>query len=145
MPPLDLKKVAAEVSVQHGMRVDVDDPAMASVTIAQIVLEHSVSEVLEKLAAATRSIDDANARLQIRAGTALAQELKHCFAGFEREARQQTEAIRRGGEKSKGDLASGRVAEISTWIALGLVAGGLLLLVGIWIGARLLAVARVGG
>ena len=49
MTPSDLKRIAAEVSVQHGIRIDADDPMMAVVTLNRLVFEQAVAEVLERV------------------------------------------------------------------------------------------------
>jgi hypothetical protein len=74
----DLKRLAAEVSAQHGIRIDADDPAMAVVTMNRIVFERSVAQVLERMDAATRSFDEATERLQTRVGGLVAREVREC-------------------------------------------------------------------
>jgi len=46
---IDLKRLAAEVSVQHGIRVDPDDPMMAVVTLNRLVFEQAVGQLLERV------------------------------------------------------------------------------------------------
>ena len=48
MRQMDLKQLAAEVSIQHGIRVDPDDPMMAVVTLNRIVLEQTANDSLCK-------------------------------------------------------------------------------------------------
>jgi hypothetical protein len=47
-PPttIDLKRLAAEVSIQHGIRIDSDDPMMAIVTLNRLVFEAAVAQVI---------------------------------------------------------------------------------------------------
>ena len=47
--PIDLKRLAAEVSVQHGIRIDPDDPMLAVMTLNRLVFEHAVTQVLERM------------------------------------------------------------------------------------------------
>ena len=47
----DLKRIAAEVSIQHGIRLDADDPMMAAVTLNRLVFEQAVADVLERVQA----------------------------------------------------------------------------------------------
>jgi hypothetical protein len=79
-PPttIDLKRLAAEVSVRHGIRVDQDDPMMAVVTLNRLVFEQSIAQVLECVQASVRDFDTAADKVQVRAGTALAQEVRDC-------------------------------------------------------------------
>ena len=45
MPQLDLRQLAAKVSIEHGIRVDPDDPIMAVVTLNRLVLELSLIHI----------------------------------------------------------------------------------------------------
>jgi len=45
MTSADLKRIAAEVSIQHGIRLDTDDPMMAVVTLNRMVFEQAVADV----------------------------------------------------------------------------------------------------
>ncbi|MDQ6676153.1 MAG: hypothetical protein M3Z09_02520 [Acidobacteriota bacterium] len=51
---IDIKRLAAEVSAQHGIRIDPDDPMMAVVTLNRLVFEQAVSQMLEVMQAAVR-------------------------------------------------------------------------------------------
>ncbi len=42
----EFKRLAAEVSVQHGIRLDPDNPIMAIVTLNRLVLERSLNKAL---------------------------------------------------------------------------------------------------
>jgi hypothetical protein len=77
MPPLDLKELAAKVSVEHGIRVDPDDPIMAVVTLNRLVLEQATNEIVEEVRAATREFEHAAEGVQVQAGAFLVRTL--CF------------------------------------------------------------------
>ncbi len=68
-PPttIDLKRLAAEVSLQHGIRVDPDDPMMAVVTLNRLVFEQAVGQVLERVQASVRDFETATDKVQVRA------------------------------------------------------------------------------
>ena len=72
----DLKRLAAEVSIQHGIRIDPDDPMMAVVTLNRFVFEAAVAQVIERMQAAVRDFEAAAEKVQVRAGGALAQEVR---------------------------------------------------------------------
>ena len=93
MEPLDLKKLAAEVSAQHGIRVDPDDPIMAMMTLNRLVFERALDEVLERLKASADDIERAAGRVQVRAGTALAQEVKEYTASIEQKTTAAIDSI----------------------------------------------------
>lgn len=73
---IDLKRMAAEVSIQHGIRIDADDPMMAIVTLNRLVFEAAVAQVLDCIHAAVRDFEMAADKVQVRAGGALAQEVR---------------------------------------------------------------------
>ena len=76
MTPDDLKRIAAEVSIQHGIRLDADDPMMAVVTLNRLVFEQAVADVLERVQLAVRDFEAAADKVQVRAGGVLAQEVR---------------------------------------------------------------------
>ena len=82
---IDLKRLAAEVSVQHGIRVDPDDPMMAVVTLNRLVFEQAVAQVLERVQASVRDFETAADKVQVRAGGALAQEVRDCGLAMRQE------------------------------------------------------------
>ena len=82
---IDLKRLAAEVSVQHGIRVDPDDPMMAVVTLNRLVFEQAVGQVLERVQASVKDFEIAADKVQIRAGDALAQEVPGCGLAMKQE------------------------------------------------------------
>src|SRR5438270_1871121 len=79
-PPtqIDLKRLAAEVSMQHGIRIDPDDPMMAVVTLNRLVFEQAVAQVLDRVQSAVRDFVTATEKVQVRAGGVLAQEVRDC-------------------------------------------------------------------
>ena len=81
-PPtqIDLKRLAAEVSMQHGIRIDPDDPMMAVVTLNRLVFEQAVAQVLDRVQSAVRDFETATEKVQVRAGGVLAQEVRECAA-----------------------------------------------------------------
>jgi hypothetical protein len=80
MEPLDLKKLAAEVSAHHDIRIDADDPMMVVMTLNRLVFEHAVDEAVSRLKTSADDIERAAGRVQVRAGTALAQDIKEYSA-----------------------------------------------------------------
>jgi hypothetical protein len=86
MEALDLKKLAAEVSAQYGIRFDPDDPIMVVITLNRLVFECAVDQAVNRLKTSADEIDRAAGRILVRAGTALAQEVKECTATMEQKA-----------------------------------------------------------
>src|SRR4051795_1407703 len=61
---IDLKRLAAEVSVQHGIRIDPDDPMLAVVTLNRLVFEHAVAQVLERMQNSVQDFEAATEKVQ---------------------------------------------------------------------------------
>ena len=138
MATIDVKRLAAEVSVQHGIRLDSDDPIMAVVTLNQLVFEQSVSVVVDRVASAVRELEQAADKVQARAGIVLAQEVRDCVASLRREMLKDMEAAstrRHAKSDALGELFS--MTHLRKWIAVGLVFAAGLFSVGVWLGACL--------
>ncbi len=135
---IDLKRLAAEVSVQHGIRVDVDDPMMAVVTMNRLVFEQAVGQVLERVQESVRDFETAADKVQVRAGAALAQEVRDCGEAIKQQAEKAVEEVRRVGTRRWADGAGvPSTSATQKWIVLGLALAISLFGLGVWVGARL--------
>lgn len=121
MAGLDLKRLAAEVSAQHGIRLDPDDPMMAVVTLNRLVFEQAIAEVLGRVTSAARDFDQAANKVQIRAGGILAQEVRDAVAAIRRDL---TTIPGQGVATSLPKPVSGSVA--TKWLSLGVLSGSAL-------------------
>jgi hypothetical protein len=134
---IDLKRLAAEVSAQHGIRVDPDDPMMAVVTLNRLVFEQAVSQVLERIQASVRDFETAADKVQVRAGGALAQEIRHCGLELRQEVGKVFEDFSRV-EPNGQDINSGFLTRADRkWLVMGLAIALLLFCLGVWVGTRL--------
>ncbi len=124
---IDLKRLAAEVSVQHGIRMDPDDPMMAVVTLNRLVFEQAVSQVLERVQSAVADFEAATDKVQVRAGGILAQEVRDCALAMRQEF-VKVEASRRTGFASP-------VVAARRWTVAGLALALALFGAGVWVGA----------
>src|SRR5580700_4709155 len=138
MPPLDLKELAAKVSVEHGIRVDPDDPIMAVVTLNRLVLEHAANEIVEEVRSAAREFEQAAKNVQVRAGNLLSQRVRDGIAVIRQEvvkdigssstqARERVDEVSRANERHV----------VQRWVALGLLSGTVLFSCGVWLGTLL--------
>ena len=130
---LDLKRLAAEVSAQHGIRIDPDDPMLAVVTLNRLVFEHAVAQVLERMQSSVQDFEAATEKVQIRAGAVLAQEVRNCGATIRQQFDQALEGSSRPGSATR---TSKRGETLPEWYAaLGAITLALVLFaVGIWVG-----------
>jgi hypothetical protein len=138
MRQLDLKQLAAKVSVEHGIRIDPDDPMMAVVTLNRVVLEQAANEILEQVRSATVEFQQAANSVQGRAGKAVAEQVRACVAAlrhdFLNDVGKPHSQLREGLEPSS--RANARPV-VYVWVAVGLFAGTVLFGCGFWLGTLL--------
>ena len=132
----DLKRLAAEVSIQHGIRIDPDDPMMAVVTLNRLVFEAAVAQVIERMQAAVRDFETATEKVQVRAGGALAQEVRESGVAMRTEVAKLVEEFR-GAPGQPNVAGKGEVRVEKRWFVVGLAAALALFTFGIWVGTRL--------
>lgn len=135
---LDLKRITAEVAARHGMLVRQDDPAMLLVTMNEVVLQ----QVFGIIEARTEEIVAG-----IEAGLRAAQH--EALGSIEKEARKAGLAVR---EEIQKDIDAGRLharelivelnraysrSAVRRWVAVGMIAGSGLLVLGVGLGMLL--------
>jgi hypothetical protein len=138
MRQLDIRQLAAKVSVEHGIRVDPDDPIMAVVTLNRLVLEQAANEIVAEVRSATREFEQAAESVQLRAGVLIAQRVRDCVALLRQEIANDIGNASTRGRKSIGDV--GRADErpaVQRWVAIGLLSGAVLFGCGVLVGAML--------
>jgi len=141
--PIDLKRLAAEVSVQHGIRIDPDDPMMAVVTLNRLVFEAAVAQVLERVQAAARDFEMASEKVQVRAGGVLAQEVRDSGVAMRQEVRKLLDEFQCVGPGSNNGTVPGhRTRTNRKWLLIGLASALTLFAMGVWVGARLPELSR---
>jgi hypothetical protein len=136
MPQLDLKELAAKVSIEHGIRVDTDDPIMAVVTLNRLVLEQATNEIVEEIRAATREFERDAEGVQVQAGTFLAQRVRDCVSVL----RQEVVKSGNGSTQAREGLGAVWTYEkpgAQRWVGIGLFAGMVLFGCGVWLGTML--------
>ena len=134
MTQMELKQLAAKVSVEHGIRVDLDDPIMAVVTLNRLVLEQATHEIVEEVRAATREFEQSAENLQVRAGSFLAERVRDCVSVL----RQETATNIDGGSiQARERIGAAGKAGAQRWAVIGLLAGIALFGCGVWLGTML--------
>lgn len=134
---MDLRRLAAEVSAEHGIRIDPDDPIMAVVTLNRLVFEQAVAHVLDRVQSSVRDFEAASEKVQVRAGGVLAQEVRDCAAILREEIAKAAgdkapEATNvRGRNTSTGSVSN------PAWVVAGLGLALVLFAFGVWLGTRL--------
>ena len=135
MDSAEIKRLAAEVSVQHGIRIDPDDPVMAVVTLNRLMLERIVIDASSLVIGATQEFNRAIERVQIRAGSVLGQEVRESVATVRAEMQKDIDSARLDARELINELHRAQSQSRRWWpLALGLMAGAGLFAVGVFAG-----------
>src|SRR5712692_6326354 len=84
----DVKGLIAEVAARHGIALRPDDPVFALVTVNQLVLEQTMTELIGRARQMTNEFDHAAIRLQTRVGSVLAAEVRKACSEIRQALRQ---------------------------------------------------------
>ena len=135
---IDVQRLIAEVAARHDLLLKPDDPAIALVTMNELVLEASIDIVHEEVRETIAEFHASMQKVEKRAGTMLAQSVKEATVQM-REGLQSD--IHQAGLKAREFVhlvnEAHRRPALIRWSALGLVSGLLLFGSGVWIGTLL--------
>jgi hypothetical protein len=135
MTPPDVKALIGAVAARHGITLRPDDPAFALVTVNQLVLEQTITELIGRTEQMTNEFDQAAERLQARAGSVLAAEVRKAGAEIRQALRQDITAANIRPHGSAADVRGTRSGRVSYWwLSAGLIAGLALFVIGILVG-----------
>src|SRR4051794_24495608 len=132
----ELKRLAAEVSMQHGIRIDADDPMMAVVTLNRLVFEQAVAQVLDRVQSAVRDFETATEKVQVRAGGVLAQEVRECAATLREEIIKVVGRVDSSVSKNPASTDPDSPVARTVWLVAGLSLALMLFAFGVWLGTR---------
>jgi len=135
MGSVDAKKLTSEVAARHGVLIREDDPAMVLVTMSEIVLEEALRKADVRLGAVLSEAEAQQRRLQLeaiawvqeeigRAGSALRAQLERDIDGARLQARELVVQLSQVYSRSA----------VRRWVAVGVVSGLILLLIGLGLG-----------
>ena len=131
----DVKVVIGEVAARHGITLRPDDPAFALVTVNQLVLEQTMMELIGRTQQMTNEFDQAAARLQVRAGSVLAAEVRRAGAEIRQALRQDITAAGIRPHQSAEEIRRVQSGPLSYWwLSAGLIAALALFVIGILVG-----------
>jgi hypothetical protein len=135
MPSFDRSRLVGEMAMRYGIRLDDDDPAFAMIGLNQLALEESVREACDQLRARIAEFEASAQKLETRAGTVLAQQVRESAAEIRREIQRDVHAA---GLRSRELLnrihEAHRRPVLVRWIAIGILIAFLLFCSGIWVG-----------
>lgn len=129
----EIKRLAADVSVQHGIRIDPDDPLMAVMTMNRLMFERAIGDACRLIGSATKEFNGAVERVQLRAGSAIAQEVRESIERFRAETQKGIEGARLNTRDRTEQLYQAQ-ARRWLWISAGLLAGVGLFAAGVSVG-----------
>lgn len=135
MAAFDIRRLQGEMSARHGIRMSTDDPALAIVTLNQLVLEEAMKTLGNQVREATERIDKAGEKVQRRAGSILAQEVRLCAGAIRQELHDDVEVASLRAQKIVVDLHQAySKASLYRSLPVGLLCAVILLGCGFWIG-----------
>lgn len=74
MAEVDVKRIVADMASKHGIRLDVNDPAISLVLLNRLVVEHSADDLVAGIRASMHDFEEAVRKVQTRAGQLVAAE-----------------------------------------------------------------------
>jgi len=133
--PIEIQKLIGEVAARNDCRIEASDPIFAVSTINRLMLEEVVEGLIVRVGAAITAFETSARAVDAHSGRVLAEEIRTSTSAWKAEvARDINIANVRSCEMiDKLNMAHSKPAMIR-WGALGLVAGLLLLIGGIFLG-----------
>lgn len=135
---IDVQRLIAEVASRHNVLLKPDDPAIALVTMNELVLEASIDIVHDEVRETIAEFHASMQKAEKRAGSMLAQSVKESTVKM-RDGLQSD--IHSAGLKARELVhlvnEAHRRPALIRWSALGLFAGLLLFGSGVWLGTLL--------
>ncbi len=132
---IDIQRLIAEVAARHNLFLKASDPAIALVTMNQLVLDAAVDAVNQQVRVTIAEFQASMQKAEKRAGSMLAQTVKE--SAFQMQQGLQSD-IHVAGLKAREIVhlvnEAHRRPALIRWAALGLVAGVVLFGGGFWLG-----------
>ena len=135
---MDTKKLTSEVAARHGLLIRDDDPAMALVTMSEIVLQQVLERAEVRLRALLSDAEKGPKLLQQEALVWVQDEIGHAGGALRVQLRRDIDAGWLQAKELVVQLSQmySRSA-VRRWVALGIVSGLILLLLGVGLGLGL--------
>ncbi len=135
MALFDRKHLVGEMAVRYGIRMDETDPALAIISLNQLVLEESIQDICEQLRERVADFEASAQKLETRAGQVLANQVRESASEIRAQLREDTHAA---GLRCRELLHQVREAHrrpaLLRWAAIGIVFGFILFCCGVWVG-----------
>jgi len=136
--PFPTQRLIAEVAARHKVFLKPDDPAIALVTMNQLILDDAMESVHRQIRATIAEFHASMQKAEKRAGSILAQGVQESAVQMKRGLQND---IHVAGLKAREIVhlvnEAHRRPALIRWSAVGLVAGALLFGGGVWLGTLL--------
>lgn len=135
MAPIDTKRLIGEMASRYGIRLDDDDPALAMISLNQLVLEETIHGISEQLRGRIAEFETSAQKMEIRASIVLAQQVKDSAADLRKELHADVHAASLKCRELLHQVhEANRHPVMLRWAALGVIFGFILFLCGVWTG-----------
>lgn len=135
MASLDKKRLVGEMAARYGIRMDESDPALAIISLNQLVLEESIQVICEQLRERITEFEASARKLETRAGQVLATQVRESASEIRKQLREDTHtASLRCREMLHQIQEAHRRPALLRWAAIGIVFGFILFCCGVWVG-----------
>lgn len=143
MGSVDAKKLTSEVAARHGVLIREDDPAMALVTMSEIVLEEALKKAEVRLGALLAEAENGQKSLQQEAVSWVQEEIGRAGSALRAQIQRDIDGARLHARELVVQLSQvySRTA-VRRWVAVGVVSGLILVLIGIGLGLGLETLLR---
>lgn len=135
---IDVQRLIAEVAARHKLLFRIDEPAMAVVTMNQLILDSSLAAIHKEIRATIAEFDSSMQKAEKRAGSMLALGVKESAAQMREGLRSDIEIA---GLKAREYVhlvnEAHRRPAIVRWSTVGLLAAMLIFGGGFWLGTFL--------
>ena len=132
---IDVQRLIAEVAARHNLFLEPGDPAIALVTMNQLILDAAIQIVNEQIRVTIAEFQASMQKAEKRAGSMLAQSVKESTVQMQQGLQSD---IHVAGLKAREIVhlvnEAHRRPTLVRWSALGLVAGAVLFGGGVWLG-----------
>jgi hypothetical protein len=135
---IDVQRLIAEVAARHNLFLKPSDPAIALVTMNQLILDAAIEAVNEQVRETIAEFQASMQKAEKRAGSMLAQTVKESTVQMQQGLKSD---IHIAGLKAREIVhlvnEAHRRPALIRWSALGLAAGAVLFGGGVWLGTLL--------
>jgi hypothetical protein len=132
---IDVQRLIAEVAARHNLFLKPSDPAIALVTMNQLIIDAAVEAVNDQIRVTIAEFQASIQKAEKRAGTMLAQSVKETTVQMQQGLQSD---IHVAGLRAREIVhlvnEAHRRPALIRWSALGLLAGVLLFGAGFWLG-----------